>query len=736
MNDMVTSYKSIHKRNNASMNKVQPGDQSVHDWYRFVLSYPPHLVSGYLSKFGITTGQVVLDPFCGTGTTLVESKLRGIGAIGVEAHPMAHFASEVKTDWNVDPEGLLHHASHIATLANNRLLSDGFPDDPFFEEDRNRTHALLTLNEEQNNLLLTQSISPIPLHKTLTLLQLLVGEKDERYHRHELLALAKALVGQISNLRFGPEVGIGEIKQDTVVIGAWLREVKRMAIDLENLPLAQNIYSRVYLRDARAIGEFLEPKSVDAVITSPPYPNEKDYTRTTRLESVLLGFIKTKQDLQNLKRTLVRSNTRTVYKGDEDDKWVYDHPEIQRIAESIETRRIELGKTSGFERLYPRVTRLYFGGMARHLAQLRGVLKPGASLAYVVGDQASYLRVLIRTGQLIADIARSLGYELIDIDLFRTRLATATREQLREEVVVLRWPEKKGSVPIPGPQLVSEPSASYDQIRSKESTMKEKKNRYTRIIEEIFFAHFKDGNVRVTFTREEFIRIAKKLKIALPKNLGDIIYSFCYRTPLPESIQARAPRGREWVIRPMGVARYAFEATTSSIVAPSTIMAETKIPDATPGVISKYALGDEQALLAKLRYNRLVDVFTRITCYSLQSHLRTTVPNMGQVETDELYVGIDRQGVHYVVPVQAKGLRDKIGTVQIEQDFALCSAKFPQLICRPIAAQFMKNDVIAMFEFEKTKKGLAVSSEKHYRLVPPEEMTAEDLDRYRKRVPE
>lgn len=90
--------------------------------------------------------------------------------------------------------------------------------------------------------------------------------------------------------------------------------------------------------------------------------------------------------------------------------------------------------------MYARVTKLYFGGMARHLAQMRHVLRPGARLAYVVGDQASYLRVMIRTGTLLARIAEHLGYEVTSIDLFRTRLATATREQLREEVVVLRWP--------------------------------------------------------------------------------------------------------------------------------------------------------------------------------------------------------------------------------------------------------------------------------------------------------
>ncbi|HRJ40505.1 MAG TPA: hypothetical protein PL105_01425, partial [Caldilineaceae bacterium] len=185
------------------------------------------------------------------------------------------------------------------------------------------------------------------------------------------------------------------------------------------------------------------PNSVDAVITSPPYPNEKDYTRTTRLESVILGFFPDMLELRHNKKRLLRSNTRGVYKLDTDDRWVADNPEIQQLAERIENRRIELGKTSGFEKLYARVTRLYFGGMARHLSELRAVLKPGAKLAYVVGDQASYLRVLIRTGQLLAQIAEELGYEVERIDLFRTRFATATQSELREEVVVLRWPGER-----------------------------------------------------------------------------------------------------------------------------------------------------------------------------------------------------------------------------------------------------------------------------------------------------
>ena len=108
---------------------------------------------------------------------------------------------------------------------------------------------------------------------------------------------------------------------------------------------------------------------------------------------------------------------------------------------------------------------------------------------------------------------------------------------------------------------------------------------------------------------------------------------------------------------------------------------------------------------------------------------------MGGVETDELYVGVDRQGVQYALPVQAKGGRDHLSVVQIEQDMALCAEKFPLLICRPIAAQFMREDVIALFEFELTDEQVTVRDERHYRLVLPEELTAEELEQYRRAAP-
>ena len=439
---MSTDLQSATSDSN-SQNKLRPEDRAVHDWYRFVLSFPPHLVQRYVTRFGIDGSDTVLDPFCGAGTTLVECKKLGIASVGIEPNPMAHFASSVKVDWSVDRRALADYADEVLAAAGGALDRDGIGGVnglPLFES-LERGHAPLRgLGPTQSKLLLKGSISPVPLHKALFLLDAIDEHGDERLRRCGRLALANALAHSVGNLKFGPEVGVGRPKDDAPVLNVWRDLMRAIVDDVGLVGNLSHVPSRVIEADSRETHLHLARCSVDAVITSPPYPNEKDYTRTTRLESVILGLIRNRRDLRWLKQGLLRSNTRGVYKTDSDDVMVAEHPEIQEIARTIEERRVQMGKTSGFERLYPRVTRLYFGGMMRHLASLRPVLRPKAKLAYVVGDQASYLRVMIRTGRILADLAQSLGYQVTDVDLFRTRPSTVTGEQLREEVVLLEWP--------------------------------------------------------------------------------------------------------------------------------------------------------------------------------------------------------------------------------------------------------------------------------------------------------
>jgi hypothetical protein len=257
---------------------------------------------------------------------------------------------------------------------------------------------------------------------------------------------------------------------------------------------------------------------------------------------------------------------------------------------------------------------------------------------------------------------------------------------------------------------------------------------YESVIKHVFDGNYSRGASSVNFTRQDVENAAKKLGLD-PKNVGDVIYSYRYRRDLPAEIAERARKGEVWIIRGTGAAKYRFDSVPIdyAYIKPRSGLAETRIPDATPGAIAMYALDDEQALLARVRYNRLIDIFLGVASYALQSHLRTQVEDVGQVETDEVYVGIDRQGAHYVFPVQAKGGDDRHSIVQIEQDIAMCKAKFPACICRPIAAQFIGREKIALFSFEEGRAGDAkILTERHYVLVEPNQISKEDLDNYRK----
>ena len=213
-----------------------------------------------------------------------------------------------------------------------------------------------------------------------------------------------------------------------------------------------------------------------------------------------------------------------------------------------------------------------------------------------------------------------------------------------------------------------------------------KVSRYARIIEAIFQRYWKKGKTEFSFERDELIQVCQELSIDVPKNLGDIIYTFRYRKSLPKSILATPPLDRGWLILGDGDARYRFRLNKLTHIRPTNGLMVRKIPGSTPEIIMRYALTDEQALLAKVRYNRLIDIFLGITASSLQNHLRTKIPNYGQIEIDELYVGLDSRGAQYIVPVQAKGGSDVLGAIQTIQDLTFCQTekKYCDCIARAV----------------------------------------------------
>lgn len=280
---------------------------------------------------------------------------------------------------------------------------------------------------------------------------------------------------------------------------------------------------------------------------------------------------------------------------------------------------------------------------------------------------------------------------------------------------------------------VSGSDNSVDESGTASNSLEKKEGSYTQLIREVFFSNFQDGMRDFQFGREEFAEAARRVGVETPKNIGDIIYSFRYRRRLPKEILATQPEGHFWLILGAGDAKYRFRLSTISHIEPRRGLLVRKIPDSTPEIISRYALSDEQALLAKVRYNRLLDIFLGISTYSLQNHLRTKIPNYGQIEIDEVYVGLDSRGAQYIIPVQAKGGSDKLGVIQTIQDHTFCTnqAKYADCIPRTVSVQFMDDDVIAMFEMTFDGNDVALIQEQHYKLVPSQEILSSDLAKYK-----
>ncbi len=254
----------------------------------------------------------------------------------------------------------------------------------------------------------------------------------------------------------------------------------------------------------------------------------------------------------------------------------------------------------------------------------------------------------------------------------------------------------------------------------RQDNARKERNRDTVIVK-VFNKYYRDGMDAVPFTMDDIRDAIQKVSRENPpygeKNVADVRYQYTSgRRSLPEEIDRLGP----WMIIGTGKGTYTFVRVKESLdISISADLQEILIPDATPEIVVEYAGHDEQGLLAKLRYNRLLDIFLGITCYHLQNHWRTTV-NKVQREIDDLYVGIDVDGKHYVIPVEAKSRKDRISKTQIAQMVEFAEKRYPKLIMRPIGIKEItdKDVVIILFTTGKSPDDIRIKEIRRYKLVP------------------
>jgi hypothetical protein len=217
------------------------------------------------------------------------------------------------------------------------------------------------------------------------------------------------LVPDISNMSYGPEIYRARRRRDRNVFGLFQGRLEENLKRLEVLKTMERAaQTRVRLGDAANGGlRFLERDRVDAVLTSPPYLSDHDYSRLTRLELVFSGNVASPSDLLKLKHRLLRSSSKNVYQSDHAVELVKRFGAVRSVIKGISERAEE--RASGFARVYPRLVGEYFGDMYKHFQTLGRVLRPGGQAAYIIGDQSSFFALRIKTAAIIAQLAEGCG---------------------------------------------------------------------------------------------------------------------------------------------------------------------------------------------------------------------------------------------------------------------------------------------------------------------------------------
>jgi hypothetical protein len=400
-------------------------DTPIFDWYLMPEAYSAPLVYDAIQEFGIKEGETVLDPFCGTGTTLVAARMARRNAIGIEVNPFLCFASRVKSRETFDLASLKLEIKRLLADAHLRL------DKACASPRRNSTAPLPDMPR------LERWIAPRVSCKIIALRESITEHVSEQNRDIPMLALASILRGA-SNMKLSPHAfGSREVKQDAPVLLMFEMKLTKMLADIEWLQTEQADsplgHASVIEGDIRALSNLQHPLlPASLAICSPPYLNNLDYTMQTRMELFFLGFVDNMDDLKSLRKRMMICDAKATYRDIEDWQRVAEVASVANIARQIDDKLGDKGW--GWD--YGRMTRQYFGGLLRSLEAIKPMLAPGAKLVLILGESA-HAGILVPVPDLVAELGAMAGYSRPEVRVLRSRRSSSHRFDLKESAVVM-----------------------------------------------------------------------------------------------------------------------------------------------------------------------------------------------------------------------------------------------------------------------------------------------------------
>ena len=384
----------------------------IHRWFTYPAGYSYKLVDAKLDEHGIQSGNLVADPFLGTGTTSLAAKMRSIDSLGIEAHPYVHQVARTKLTWSNDSSELAELATEI--VADAHLMSRSMDELPDYPE------------------LVYKCFTAETLHSLSAIRESIYANCSTRRSR-EFFELALA-----ATLRLVTTAGAGwpyiapskHARRKSVhdPFEKFAETVHSMIGDLiyiEALAIPPSNHE-IHCDDAKNINLYADAGSVDMMITSPPYLNNYDYADRTRLETYFLGKYNSWADISLKVRSklMISATTQITLR---DMQHLVDLPTLRNVSpKATRYLRPRIDELYAFRnakpgrKTYDILVSGYFEDMSEILAACQRALRPGGAFVLVIGDSAPY-GVHVETERVLGDIAVDIGYTDYSVEVIRSR---------------------------------------------------------------------------------------------------------------------------------------------------------------------------------------------------------------------------------------------------------------------------------------------------------------------------
>ena len=397
----------------------------IHRWFRFSAGYSAgwaeKVILDDISASG-RTETTVLDPFAGSGTTLLAASATGSASVGWEAQDLIHRVAQAKVgSLAVDPGELLAATDEVISDAVERAGADAAAHsheaEPALLQKCYSSEALRSLRSLQGAIDRRRVLLPPDLWNLLWL---------------NLVSILRP-VSHVGTAQWQYVLPNKSKARTVSALDGFRLKAQQMAEDID--ATAEFLTGPITLlrHDARAEGGAAED-SVDLVVTSPPYANNFDYADATRLEMTFLGEIQTWGDLKVVRESLVHACSQHMTGYDADA--ALSDPSLAPIVDRLEPIYEELDavrQTKGGKKAYHAMVVAYFFDMARVWHELRRAVRPGGRALFVVGDSAPY-GVYVPVEVMHGELAVAAGFESYSFDKSRYRN--------------IKWKNRKHRVPL------------------------------------------------------------------------------------------------------------------------------------------------------------------------------------------------------------------------------------------------------------------------------------------------